>query len=107
MKQILLSTNIERKTVATGKVIPEDEVEIKPQVQGICQIFVEEGDFVKQGDIIAKIKIVPDEGQFNSAKGRLANARLVFKNSEIDLKEIKILRKKEHINKEFQDINEI
>ena len=82
-----LITNIERKTVATGKVIPEDEVEIKPQVQGILsQIFVEEGDFVKQGDIIAKIKIVPDEGQLNSAKGRLANAKLVFKNSEIDFK---------------------
>ena len=60
-------------------------------MQGILsQIFVEEGDFVKQGDIIAKIKIVPDEGQLNSAKGRLANAKLVFKNSEIDLKEIKI-----------------
>ena len=99
-------TNIERKTVATGKVIPEDEVEIKPQVQGILsQIYVEEGNFVKQGDIIAKIKIVPDEGQLNSAKGRLANSRLVFKNSEIDFKRNQNLLKKGIISvKEFQDI---
>ena len=98
-------TNIERKTVATGKVIPEDEVEIKPQVQGILsEIFVEEGDFVNQGDVIAKIKIVPDEGQLNSAKGRLANARLVFKNSEIDFKRNQNLMKKGIISlKEFQD----
>ena len=40
-----LITSIEQKTVATGKVIPEDEVEVKPQVQGILQsLFVEEGD---------------------------------------------------------------
>ncbi|MGB2244533.1 MAG: efflux RND transporter periplasmic adaptor subunit [Flavobacteriaceae bacterium] len=87
-----LITNIEKKTVATGKVIPEDEVEVKPQVQGILQaLYVEEGDKVKEGDLLAKIKVVADEGQLNSAKGRLANARLVLKNAEIDYKRNKSL----------------
>ena len=57
--QKTLITSIERKTVVTGKVIPEDEVEIKPQIQGIIDvIFVEEGDLVKTGDLLAKIKVV-------------------------------------------------
>ena len=66
-------TSIERKTVVTGKVIPEDEVEIKPQIQGIIQdLFVEEGDLVEAGDLLAKIKVVPNEQSLNSARGRLA-----------------------------------
>ena len=49
--------SIEREAVVTGKVIPEDEVEIKPQISGIiAELFVEEGDLVNNGDLLAKIK---------------------------------------------------
>ena len=52
--------SIEKKTVVTGKVIPEDEVEIKPQISGIIErLFVEEGDLVTNGDLLAKVKVVP------------------------------------------------
>lgn len=78
-------TSIEKKTVATGKVIPEDEVEVKPQVQGILEeLFVEEGDFVNEGDLLARIKVVADEGQLNSAKGRMENAKIVLENATIE-----------------------
>ena len=99
-----LITSIEKKTVATGKVIPEDEVEVKPQVQGILQsLFVEEGDFVKEGDLLAKIKVVADEGQLNSAKGRLATAKIVLKNAEVEYNRNKSLFEKEIISQqEFQ-----
>ncbi len=83
----IITTSIEKKTVITGKVIPEDEVEIKPQIQGIIDaLFVEEGDKVKTGDLLAKIKVVPNEQNLNSAEGRLANSRIVLKNAEIDFK---------------------
>lgn len=102
--QTALITSIEKKTVATGKVIPEDEVEVKPQVQGILEsLFVEEGDFVQEGQLLAKIKVVADEGQLNSAKGRLANTKIVLKNSEIEYKRNKALFEKEIISQqEFQ-----
>ena len=102
--QTALITSIEKKTVATGKVIPEDEVEVKPQVQGILEsIFVEEGDFVSEGQLLAKIKVVADEGQLNGAKGRLANAKIVLKNAEIEYKRNKVLFDKEIISQqEFQ-----
>ena len=73
----MFKTSIEKKTVVTGKVIPEDEVEITPQIQGIIDgIYVEEGDQVNNGDLLAKIKVVPNEQNLNSAEGRLANSRI-------------------------------
>lgn len=80
-----LITSIEKKTVVTGKVIPEDEVEIKPQIQGIIEgLFVEEGDLVQTGDLLAKIKVVPNEQNLNSASGRLQNSKIVLNNAKIE-----------------------
>ena len=102
--QKTLITSIERKTVVTGKVIPEDEVEIKPQIQGIIDvIFVEEGDLVKTGDLLAKIKVVPNEQNLNSAEGRLANSRIVLKNAQIEFNRNKDLYEKGIISKQDFD----
>jgi len=81
----LIKTSIETKIVATGKVIPEDEVEIKPQIAGIVdKILVQEGDKVKAGDLLLKIKVVPDEQALNNAEGRVENAKIVLENTEIE-----------------------
>jgi HlyD family secretion protein len=102
--QTVITTSIERKTVVTGKVIPEDEVEIKPQIQGIIEaLFVEEGDLVNTGDLLAKIKVVPNEQNLNSAEGRLANSRIVLKNAEIELNRNKDLFEKGIISKQNFD----
>lgn len=78
-------TTIEKKSVATGKVTPEDETNIKPQISGIIdEIFVEEGNFVKAGDLIARIKIVPSEKALNTAEGRIKKAELNLNNIKID-----------------------
>lgn len=70
---------IERTTVLTGKIEPRDEIEIKPQVSGIIsEINVEAGDMVQSGDVIARIKIVPDEGQLSSALSRVETARIAL-----------------------------
>src|SRR5574344_1871974 len=53
--------NIEKRTVATGKVQPRNEILIKPQMSGIIsEIYKQAGDKVNAGDIIAKIKVIPD-----------------------------------------------
>lgn len=85
-------TNIEKKTVATGKLVPEDEIEIKPQISGIIQkIYKEEGDKVKSGDLIAMIKVVPNEQALNQARGRVRNAELALNNSKIEYNRNKTL----------------
>ncbi|MDG1921122.1 MAG: efflux RND transporter periplasmic adaptor subunit [Flavobacteriaceae bacterium] len=102
--QTVITTSIKRKTVVTGKVIPEDEVEIKPQIQGIIEaLFVEEGDLVNTGDLLAKIKVVPNEQNLNSAEGRLANSRIVLKNAEVELNRNKDLYEKGIISKQNFD----
>jgi HlyD family secretion protein len=100
----IINTSIEKKTVITGKVIPEDEVEIKPQIQGIIDaLFVEEGDKVKTGDLLAKIKVVPNEQNLNAAEGRVANSKIVLKNSQIEFKRNKDLFDKGIISKQDFD----
>ena len=102
--QTAITTSIEKKTVVTGKVIPEDEVEIKPQIQGIIEtLFVEEGDQVETGDLLAKIKVVPNEQNLNSAQGRLANSKIVLKNAEIEYNRNKDLFEKGIISKQEYD----
>jgi len=99
-------TNIEKKTVVTGKVIPEDEVEIKPQIQGIIEgLFVEEGDIVQTGDLLAKIKVVPNEQNLNSAKGRLQNSQIVLNNAKIEFDRNRDLFEKGIISRQqFQNV---
>ena len=79
------TASIEKKTVATGKVIPQDEVEIKPQISGIIEkIYLEEGAKVKAGDLIARIKVVPNEQALNQARGRVRNAEIALNNTKIE-----------------------
>ena len=93
--------SIEREAVVTGKVIPEDEVEIKPQISGIiAELFVEEGDLVNNGDLLAQIKVIPNEQSLNSAQGRLANSKIVLENAELDYKRNKELFESEIISKQ-------
>ncbi len=100
----IINTSIEKKTVITGKVIPEDEVEIKPQIQGIIDaLFVEEGDKVKTGDLLAKIKVVPNEQNLNAAEGRVANSKIVLKNAQIEFRRNKNLFDKGIISKQDFD----
>ena len=65
-----------RKTVATGAINPRKVIDIKPRVSGIIdELYVEEGDTVKKGDIIARIKIIPNMVSLNNAQTRLNNAK--------------------------------
>ncbi|HPW66322.1 MAG TPA: efflux RND transporter periplasmic adaptor subunit [Salinivirgaceae bacterium] len=70
-------TNIVNKTVATGKVVPRKEIEIKPRVSGIVsELFVEPGDIVRIGTPLARIKIVPDMISLNNAESRVEKAKI-------------------------------
>lgn len=78
-------SSIEKKTVATGKVVPQDEVEIKPQISGIIdKIYMQEGEKVKAGDLIATIKVVPNEQSLFQARGRVNNAKVALSNAKLD-----------------------
>jgi len=79
-----------KKTVATGSIVPKEEVFIKPNISGIiAEIYVEAGEYVEAGDLLAKVKVVPNVSSLNSAKNNIKSintqvetARLAFKNQE-------------------------
>jgi len=78
-------TNIIKKTVATGSVIPRKEIEIKPQVSGIVEeIFVLAGKQVRQGDVIARVRIIPDLINLNNAEARLERAKIAFDDAKLN-----------------------
>jgi len=94
-------TNIVRKTVATGKVVPLEEAEIKPVVSGIIEkIYVEEGAQVKIGDLIATIRVVPNVQSLNSAQGNVKNAQLRYDNTKTLLERNKGLFEKGVISRQ-------
>jgi len=104
----LFSTTIEKETVVTGKVVPEDEVEVKPQIGGIIdRIFVEEGDRVTTGDLIARIKVVPNEQNLNAAKGRVKKAQITLTTRKKDFMRNKSLYEKGIISNADYIANEL
>ncbi|NOR86320.1 MAG: efflux RND transporter periplasmic adaptor subunit [Bacteroidales bacterium] len=87
---VAFETDIIKKTTATGSVKPRKEIEIKPKVSGIIEkIFVEEGQILKKGDLIARVKIIPNMVNLNNAESRVDRAKIqlnyattVFKRQE-------------------------
>jgi HlyD family secretion protein len=78
-------TTIIKKTVATGSVIPRKEIEIKPQVSGIVEeVFVEAGKTVRQGDVLARVRIIPDLINLNNAEARLERAKIAIEDSKMN-----------------------
>jgi len=70
-------TNIVKKTVATGKIVPRKEIEIKPQISGIIsELYVEPGQKVKKGDMIAKVRIIPNMINLNEAESRVNRTKI-------------------------------
>lgn len=99
-------TTILKKTVATGKVTPLEEIEIKPQITGIIdKILLLEGAKVVKGDLIATVRVVPNEQSLISAKGRVDNIKIILDNAKIALDRNKNLFERGVISKqEFENI---
>ena len=84
--------DLKQTTVATGKIEPRDEVEIKPQISGIiAEVYKEAGQTVKQGEVIAKVKVIPELGTLNAAESRVRLAEMNGKQAEIDLERMEKL----------------
>ena len=77
--------NIQKTTIITGKIEPRNEVNIKPQISGIIsELYKEPGDIVNAGDVIAKVKVIPDMAQLSSAEMRVRLAEINLKQAQTD-----------------------
>lgn len=93
--------DLEKTTVATGKVEPRDEVLIKPQISGIIsEVYKEAGQSIRQGEVIAKVKVIPELGTLNSAESRVRLAEINAAQAETDFSRTEKLYKDQLISAE-------
>ena len=77
--------DIRKTTIITGKIEPRNEVNVKPQISGIIsELLKEPGQHVQQGEVIAKVKVIPDMGQLSSAESRVRLADINLRQVETD-----------------------
>ena len=77
--------SIQKTTIITGKIEPRNEVNVKPQISGIiAELYKEPGDLVKAGDVIAKVKVIPDMNQLSSAEMRVRLVDINLKQAQTD-----------------------
>ena len=84
--------DLRKTTVVTGKIEPRDEVAVKPQISGIItELLKEAGQYVQAGEIIAKLKVIPDMNQLASAESRVRLSRLNCEQAKTDYERQKTL----------------
>ena len=101
-------TDLEKTTIATGKIEPRDEILIKPQISGIiAEVYKEAGEMVKSGEVIAKVKVIPELGQLNSAESRVRLAQMNAKQAENEFSRNDQLYKDKLISREEYERAEV
>ena len=92
---------IRKTTIITGKIEPRNEVNVKPQISGIiAELMKQPGDRVQQGEVIAKVKVIPDMGQLSSAESRVRLSDINLKQVETDYARTKNLHDQKLVSDE-------
>jgi HlyD family secretion protein len=77
--------SIQKTTIITGKIEPRNEVNVKPQISGIIsELYKQPGDYVNAGDVIAKVKVIPDMGSLSSAESRVRLAEINLEQAQVN-----------------------
>ena len=93
--------SIRKTTIITGKIEPRNEGNIKPQISGIiAELYKEPGQYVNAGDIIAKVKVIPDMAQLSSAESRVRLSNINLKQVETDFSRTKNLHDQKLVSDE-------
>ena len=96
--------DIIKSTVVTGKIQPRDEVNVKPQISGIIsELYKEAGQSVKEGEIIAKLKVIPDMSSLSSAQSRVRLAEVNLKQAQTNYDREKALYDQQLVSAEEYD----
>lgn len=74
---------IVKNTIATGNIVPDEEVLIKPNISGIIEaVYIKAGQTIKAGDLIAKIKVVANVSNLSNTQNQVQTAKIELDNQE-------------------------
>lgn len=95
---------IEKTAVVTGKIVPRDEINIKPQISGIItELYKEAGETVRAGEVIAKVKVIPEMSSLSAAQSRVRLAEINLKQAETDMEREQALYDRQLVSREEYD----
>lgn len=98
------TADIKKTTVLTGKIVPRDEVSIKPQINGIIsELYKQAGEQVQENEVIAKLKVIPDMNSLSSAQSRVRLAEINLKQAKTNYDREKALYDKQFVSAEEYD----
>lgn len=104
MEHEAVYSSISRSTVVTGKIEPRNEVNVKPQINGIiAELYKEAGQQVKEGEVIAKLRVIPDMNSLSSAQSRVRLAEINLKQAKTNYDREKALYDKHLVSDEEYD----
>ena len=93
--------DLQKTTIITGKIEPRNEVNVKPQISGIiAELMKETGEYVQQGEVIARVKVIPDMGQLSNAESRVRLADINLKQVEKDFARVQNLHEQNLVSDE-------
>ena len=93
--------DIQKTTIITGTIEPRNEVSVKPQISGIiAELMKEPGQTVQAGEVIARVKVIPDMGQLSSAESRVRLSEINLRQVETDYQRIENLHKQKLVSDE-------
>ena len=100
--------DIQRTTVVTGKIIPRNEVNVKPQINGIiAEIYKKAGEQVQENEVIAKLKVIPDMNSLSSAQSRVRLSEINLKQAQTNYDREKALYDKQLVSAdEFEKVQQ-
>ena len=101
-------SDLEKKTIVTGKIEPRDEVNIKPQISGIIsELYKEAGQNVKKDEVIAKVKVIPDMGNLSSSENRVRLSEISLAQAQKDYDRMKKLYEEKVVSAEEFEKTEV
>ncbi|MDO5442234.1 MAG: efflux RND transporter periplasmic adaptor subunit [Bacteroidia bacterium] len=100
--------DIHKTTVVTGRIIPRNEVNIKPQINGIiAELYKDAGEQVQENEVIAKLKVIPDMGSLSSAQSRVRLAEINLKQAQVNFDREKALYDQQLVSsEEFEQVKQ-
>ena len=101
--------DISRKTLITGQIGPRNEVAVKPQINGIiAELYKEAGQEVKENEVIAKLKVIPDMNSLSAAQSRVRLADINYNQAKANYDREKALYDKKLVsNEEFEQVTQV
>ncbi len=96
--------DIARTSVITGKIQPRNEVNIKPQINGIiAELYKEAGQQVQKDEVIARLTVIPDMNSLSSAQSRVRLSTINLEQAQVNYDREKQLYDKSLVSEEEMD----